>query len=134
MGPRCRPRAGHNDRSAGDGGSVGPMSFTRGRLLDPDAAPAAGETIHRLAGLDGVVIDQILSGRLDGPVDYFQDEDEWVVVLHGRATLDVEDERLYLEPGDWVLIPARTPHRLVETATGTNWLTVTATPPALPPA
>jgi len=108
------------------------MSFTRGRLLDPDASPSAGEEVHRLAEVDHVVVDQILSGRLDGPVDYFPDVDEWFVVLHGRATLDVEDERLYLEPGDWVLIPAGTPHRLVETAMGTNWLTVTATPPATP--
>jgi len=103
------------------------MSFTRGRLHDPDTAPGTGEEIHRLAELGHVVVDQILSGRLDGPVDYLQDVDEWVVVLDGGATLDVDEERLSLEPGDWVLIPARTPHHLVETAPGTNWLTVTAT-------
>jgi mannose-6-phosphate isomerase-like protein (cupin superfamily) len=109
------------------------MSLTRGRLRDPDTAPNTGEETHRLAELDHVAVDQILSGRLDGPVDYFPDVDEWVVVLHGRATLDVGDERLDLGPGDWVLLPARTPHRLVETAPGTNWLTVTATSPPTPP-
>jgi cupin 2 domain-containing protein len=108
------------------------MSFTRGRLRGPDTAPGAGEDILRLAELGHVVVDQILSGRLDGPIDYLPDVDEWVLVLHGRAALDVEDERLYLEPGDWVLIPARTRHRLMETAPGTNWLTVTATSPASP--
>ncbi len=30
-----------------------------------------------------------------------------------------------LGPGDWVLLPAGTPHRLVETEPGTKWLTVT---------
>jgi cupin 2 domain-containing protein len=108
------------------------MSFTRGRLRDPDTAPDTGEDIRRLAELDRVVVDQILSGRLEGPIDYVPDVDEWVVVLHGRAILDIEDERLYLEPGDWVLIPARTRHRLVETAPGTNWLTVTVMAPPTP--
>jgi mannose-6-phosphate isomerase-like protein (cupin superfamily) len=30
-----------------------------------------------------------------------------------------------LRPGDWVMLPARTPHRLLDTEPGTNWLTVT---------
>jgi mannose-6-phosphate isomerase-like protein (cupin superfamily) len=102
------------------------MPLARGRLQPPEAAPATGEHVIRLADVHHAVVDQILSGRLDRPVDYRQDEDEWVVVLHGRATLDVEDERMHLGPGDWVLLPAGTPHRLVETHPGTSWLTVTA--------
>jgi cupin 2 domain-containing protein len=105
------------------------MTFTRGRLGHPDTAPGSGEHVHRLAGLDHVVVDQILSGRLDGPVDYCQDVNEWVVVLHGGATLDVEGDRIDLGAGDWLLLPSRTPHRLVEVHPGTSWLTVTATSP-----
>jgi cupin 2 domain-containing protein len=104
------------------------VPFTRGRLHPPEAAPAVGEDTHRLADLGPVVIDQILSGRLQTPVHYEQDEDEWVAVLHGRARLDVEGESLDLGPGDWVWLPARTPHRLVETEPGTSWLTVTSSP------
>ena len=103
------------------------MPFTQGRLQTPDAAPATGEHITRLADIGDSVVDQILSGRLDEPIGYRQDEDEWVVVLNGRAILDVEDERLHLGPGDWVMLPARTLHRLVETDPGTSWLTVTST-------
>jgi cupin 2 domain-containing protein len=102
------------------------MPFAHGRLEPSDAAPAHGERVVRLADLGHAVVDQILSGRLNGPVDYRRDADEWVVVLHGRATLDVNDERLSLGPGDWVLLPAGTPHRLVETHPGTSWLTVTS--------
>jgi mannose-6-phosphate isomerase-like protein (cupin superfamily) len=102
------------------------MAITRGRLRHPDAAPGSGEHVHRLARLENVVVDQILSGRLDGPLDYCQDTDEWVVVLHGGATLEVEDDRVHLGAGDWLLLPARTPHRLVEVHPGTSWLTVTA--------
>jgi cupin 2 domain-containing protein len=86
-----------------------------------------------LADLGHAAVDQILSGRLDGPVDYRQDEDEWVVVLHGAAILTVDDETMELGPGDWVLLPARTPHRLVEIRPGTSWLTVTSPTPAPSP-
>jgi cupin 2 domain-containing protein len=104
------------------------VPFTRGRLHPPEAAPAVGEDNHRLAVLGHVVVDQILSGRLESPVRYQQDEDEWVAVLHGQARLDVEGEALVLGPGDWLLLPAGTPHRLVETEPGTSWLTVTSSP------
>ncbi|HEY7949144.1 MAG TPA: cupin domain-containing protein [Acidimicrobiales bacterium] len=102
------------------------MPVTRGRLHRPDAAPRTGEEIHRLAEMGPVVVDQILSGRLEGPVDYRQDTDEWVVVLDGSATLAVDGREMHLGPGDWVLLPAGTAHRLVETQAGTSWLTVTA--------
>ncbi|HEY5250443.1 MAG TPA: cupin domain-containing protein [Acidimicrobiales bacterium] len=108
------------------------MAFVRGRLAPPGAAPAQGENLTRLADLRHAAVDQILSGRLDGPVDYCEDEDEWVVVLHGAATLVVDDEQMELGPGDWVLLPARTPHRLVETRPETSWLTVTSPAPATP--
>lgn len=108
------------------------MAYVLGRLRSPDTAPTNGEQLTHLADLEGAVVDQILSGRLDGAVDYRQDEDEWVVVLYGRATLVVENERVLLESGDWILLPARTPHRLLETDPGTSWLTVTSPPPTHP--
>ena len=69
-------------------------------------------------------MEQILSGELEEPPDYRQDQDEWVVVLSGSATLDVDGERLELGAGDWVLLPAGTPHRLARTERGTTWLAV----------
>ncbi len=96
-----------------------------GHLRAVDAAPAAGEASWRVATVAGVTVEQILSGRLDAPVDYLADVDEWVVVLAGRAVLEVAETVLELGPGDWVLLPAHTPHRLVDTEPGTSWLTVT---------
>jgi mannose-6-phosphate isomerase-like protein (cupin superfamily) len=97
----------------------------RGRLRAGRAAPDEGEETVVLATVGGAVVEQILSGRLDAPVDYLAGVDEWVVVLGGRATLEVAGELLELHAGDWVLLPAGTPHRLVDTDPGTNWLTVT---------
>ncbi|MBF0562118.1 MAG: cupin domain-containing protein, partial [Alphaproteobacteria bacterium] len=46
---------------------------------------------------------------------YDQDDDEWVVVLRGRAGLMVEGEKSVRElgPGDYVLLPAHRRHRVV---------------------
>ncbi len=52
-------------------------------------APAVGEDTVVLARASGFTVEQILSGRLDGPQDYVQDHDEWVVVLDGGAVLEV---------------------------------------------
>jgi len=108
------------------------MAFAHGHLQSPETAPDSGERILRLAELGHVVVEQILSGRLDGPVDYRQDVDEWVTVLHGGATLVVEDQTVHLGPGDWVMLRAAAPHRLVETQPGTSWLTITSTTPEGP--
>jgi mannose-6-phosphate isomerase-like protein (cupin superfamily) len=104
------------------------MPFARGRLAPASAAPDDGEHVRPLAQLGQVVIDQILSGRLEAPVDYLQDVDEWVTVVHGAAVLEVDGQRMELSAGDWVLLPTGTPHRLVETQPGTSWLTVTSQP------
>lgn len=96
----------------------------RGRLLDPSAAPATGERVEPLVRVRNLSVEQILSGRLPEPVDYRQDQDEWVVVLAGSAVLVLEDERLELGPGDWVLVESGAPHRLEGTEPGTSWLTV----------
>lgn len=78
-----------------------------------------------LATVDGAVVEQIRTGRLEGPVDYRADVDEWVLVLEGSAVLEVAGTPVELRAGDWVMLPARTPHRLLDTEPGTNWLTVT---------
>ena len=71
-----------------------------------------------------MVFEQILSGADVEPEDYLQDQDEWVVVLAGRAVMDVGGNRVELATGDWVLLPAGVPHRLVDVDAGTNWLAV----------
>ena len=95
----------------------------RGRLLDASDAPATGERAEEMVRVRNLVIEQVLSGTV-APVDYDQDEDEFAVVLEGAAVLDVAAERVELSAGDWVLLPARTPHRLLHTEPGTSWLTV----------
>ena len=48
-------------------------------------------------------------------------------MLGGRAELEVAGTPVALEAGDWLLLPAGTPHRLTATRPGTSWLTVDRT-------
>jgi cupin 2 domain-containing protein len=96
----------------------------RGRLEGRAAAPASGEVVRRLLAVRNLVVEEILSGRLDRPVDYVQDEDEWVALLEGRARLEVEGRTLELGPGDWLFLPSGLRHTLLETEPGTTWLAV----------
>lgn len=84
----------------------------------------SGETVEILVRVGETVIEQILSAESDTAVDYDQDHDEWVVVLAGAAEIEVKGERVSLGPGEWILLPGRTPHRLVRTEHGTSWLAV----------
>ena len=94
----------------------------RGRLAPAHAAPESGEHVETLVDGGGVVIEHILSGRVAAPVAYDQDHDEWVLVLDGSAVLEVDHETVRLGPGDWLLLPRATPHRLLETQPGTRWI------------
>ena len=73
---------------------------------------------------DALVVEQILSGALTAPVEYEQDEDEWVVLLAGRAKLIVAGEDVELVAGEWLHLPAACKHTLVETEPGSSWLAV----------
>lgn len=99
------------------------MTVVRGRLREASAAPSRGEHADEIVSVRNLVVEQILSGEVE-PVDYIQDQDEWVVVLDGAAVLEVDGEQHDLARGDWMLLPAGTPHRLVSTRPGTNWLAV----------
>lgn len=99
------------------------MSLQRGSL-DADPAPSTGERFRELARMGNVMVEQIISSASPDPVEYLQVQDEWVVVLEGAAVLDVNGTEVRLGPGDWVLLPAATPHRVLMTEAGTRWLAV----------
>lgn len=66
-----------------------------------------------------VTIERIVSTGQASPEGfwYYQEQDEWVMVLQGRARLAWEDGRqLDMEPGDWVLLPAHQRHRVAWTS------------------
>lgn len=86
--------------------------------------PESGEAFVTLLSHDKIRIERIVSSdRLESKT-YLQEEDEWVILLEGEAVLEVSGEQRRLCRGDMVLIPAGTPHRVLQTQKGTVWLAV----------
>ena len=100
-----------------------------GNLLHPLPDDLPEEWTEVLAGSDCLRIERIVSrGHASQPdIWYDQDQDEFVVVVAGRARLQYADDRMVdLVQGDYLLIPAHCRHRVdwTDPACDTIWLAV----------
>jgi cupin 2 domain-containing protein len=106
----------------------------------PENAPE--ELTEKLLSAEGARIERIVSFGQRSPDDFWydQEENEWVLLLEGSATLSVEEGGLVdLKPGDYLNIPAGKRHRVEKTdkTERTVWLAVfyppspTSTPDAM---
>lgn len=93
-----------------------------GRLTD--VVPEGGESFHALATLAGARVEHIVSSDSADDGVQLQSWDEWVLVLAGAAELEIDGRLVELTARDWLLIPAGTPHRVLRTGRGTQWLAV----------
>lgn len=88
------------------------------------------EVINTLVHSGPVRIERIVSEGHVSPKDawYDQDQPEWVILIQGSATIEVEGrpDPVELNPGDYVNIPARCRHRVARTdeSQHTIWLAV----------
>ena len=93
----------------------------------PETAPE--ELVTALLSSKDVRIERIVSFGQSSPEGFWydQEEDEWVLLLEGSATLRFEKGDLVdLTPGDHLNIPARKRHRVENTDQNnrTVWLAV----------
>ena len=86
--------------------------------------PKIGEEFTTLLEHKNIKIMRIVSSDQIEPIEYIQEEDEWIVVIEGEATLLLENEEKVLKKGDTLFIPAKTSHKVLKTSHGTVWLTV----------
>jgi len=86
--------------------------------------PISGETFTTLLKHKNIKINRIVSSSNDTPVEYKQEEDEWLFVIEGKATLFIENKEKVLTKGETLFIPAKVPHTIMKTSKGTVWLTV----------
>lgn len=96
-----------------------------------DAIPQQfdSEVFERLVDSEGVTIERIISKGHKSPATgwYDQAQNEWVLLLKGKAILLFDDETsVELAAGDYINIPAHKKHKVEWTPpdTETVWLAV----------
>jgi cupin 2 domain-containing protein len=85
------------------------------------------EQIIPLLEWPGIRIERIVSNGEPSPPDFWYDQenDEWVALLRGTATLRIEDGRmLALKEGDYLLMERHVKHRVEVVSQDAVWLAV----------
>jgi cupin 2 domain-containing protein len=82
------------------------------------------ETFDTLFQNDNIKISRIVSSDSVEIKEYIQSQDEWVIVLEGKATLEVDKKEITLTKGEHIFIKAYTPHSVIKTRKNTLWLAI----------
>jgi cupin 2 domain-containing protein len=99
-------------------------------VLCPVPTPGKAESVRTLFDSPEVKIETIVSHGHRSPEGFYcdQTEDEWVLLVSGRAALGFEGqaEPVELGPGDCILLPAHCRHRVewTEPDLDTVWVAV----------
>lgn len=94
--------------------------------------PPKGERFDELLRHKNLVIERIISSSAITPQEYVQAQDEWVLLMRGEAVLQVDGRSVSLKAGDYLFLPAGTPHTVERTSEGATWLAVHLHPEPLP--
>ncbi|MBD3807472.1 MAG: cupin domain-containing protein [Epsilonproteobacteria bacterium] len=86
--------------------------------------PKNGEEFKTLFENKKIKIIRIISSQNLKDKLYIQDEDEFVIVLEGSAKLRIGNDIKILQKGEFLYIPAKMPHKVLETQNGTLWLAI----------
>jgi cupin 2 domain-containing protein len=105
------------------------MRATSGNLLEQLPGNPDEEVFEQLLESGQVRVERIVSKGHTSPPGFWYDQaqNEWVVVLKGAATVNVEGEGdHHLIPGSYLNLPAHTRHRVewTDPDTETIWLAV----------
>jgi cupin 2 domain-containing protein len=106
------------------------MLASFGNLFEGAQGDIRREIVTGLLDTPNLKIERIVSMGQCSPPGFWYDQPwaEWVLVLAGSAALHFEGEAndTVLDPGDYVLIPARTKHRVEWTSQdhATIWLAI----------
>jgi cupin 2 domain-containing protein len=77
------------------------------------------ELFEVIATLDDARIERIITQKpYSSPGQWYnQEQDEWVVLLRGNATIEIRDQGLIeLRSGDYIMLPAHCQHRITRTS------------------
>lgn len=83
-----------------------------------------GEIFSTLFENSSLKIESIRSWLKTPGEVYDQDKDEWVILLKGKASLEIGGQTLALCSGDYLFIPKHTIHRVLSTSKNALWIGV----------
>lgn len=86
--------------------------------------PNKGEDFTTLLEKENIKVVRIVSSDNLEDKDYCQEEDEFVILLKGKATLNIDGKNKILTKGDTLYIPAKTKHKVLSTQKGTLWIAI----------
>ena len=95
-----------------------------GWFFDDLQRPEKGERFDVLLKHRNLVIERIVSSSQIEPTLYVQEQDEWVLLLAGSAELSVNGQPVHLQQGDYLFLPAKTPHEVKKVSNDALWLAV----------
>lgn len=95
-----------------------------GNLFVDANPPAEGERFEALLSHKNLVVERIVSSARITPAEYVQTQDEWVAMIQGEATLEVAGASVELRSGDYLFLPAGTPHSVRRVSEGALWLAI----------
>lgn len=107
------------------------MQLHPGQLLTETAVPPGTEQLNTLLEGSGVRIERIVSHACSSPEGFWYDQpgDEWVLLVRGEATLEFDPGgRVSMKAGNYLLVPRRLRHRVVDTSEEAVWLAVHLAP------
>lgn len=105
---------------------------TIGNLFEPPPA-SPDEVTTTLLERPGVTVERIVSTGQSSPPGFWYDQpgDEWVLLVSGRARIEIDGEGVTeLAPGNHLLLPAHCRHRVdwTDPAQSTVWLALHLAP------
>jgi cupin 2 domain-containing protein len=106
--------------------------MNHGNLYEASEPAGTEERFDTLLQHRNLVVERIISSKNTPPVEFIQDQDEWVLLVHGTAILEVSGQAKALKAGDYLFLPAKTPHTVRAVSDGALWLAVHLHPTQLP--
>ncbi|MDD2357194.1 MAG: cupin domain-containing protein [Thiovulaceae bacterium] len=90
-------------------------------LIEPKVGDEIFSTLleHKNIKIELINSNSVIYGK-----SYQQEQDEWILLLEGEATLEVEGVAQLLKTGDYLFISAQTVHRVLFTDKKTLWLAI----------
>ena len=96
-------------------------------LFDVPLGKMANEIVEEIFSTKNFFVERIISDGQSSPQNFWYDQNtnELVFLLSGSAEIEFENEVVKLKPGDYLLIPAHTKHRVGKTDVNQKsiWLT-----------